>query len=523
VESHIASALFPLLDLNLYEAALACCGDTAATLADVAGDLRLKKHLCSHVLVVDREIPLSPFPSVPSLRVLRSLSRPVTSVVGLGTTPDEAAAATRRLEPAGALPCVPPLPPPRRKLRIGLMSAPRNASSSLDVAVATACAWSLPAEVVAAVGGRPYTSLPGQTHLDRLMRLIPATGLSKEEFEAECTSVLLEAQAEVVVLIGYTRILSKNFLHFWGDRMLEMGSIPGQTPSRSSSLDKVKLEEGEIGCVVVQEAGAKKITAKKKQNAPLPIVVRKTLLHHEATVESLPHQMQALEGQAFVAAIELYIQKWDALLARASRRSAAPAAATLSLPPAAHHRPAGLPSHLPPSFGGSIVPHPSLDASGGGYRISRDAWERDEPLVRFRTDPATRHEHVPVLLCNLVRSGAVLRKRRRVTSEDEDDAGPRKNEKRTEESRARRWCILCTRTVRDACTNKLGKSSRRPGGIPKRPSTACVKCKVSLCVKLPSKRRKGAKNGNLGEEEEEDKNTDTRTCFERWHEDVALP
>ena len=48
-----------------------------------------------------------------------------------------------------------------------------------------------------------------------MTRFVSAKGLGREEYDAECTIILVGAGAEYLILVGYIRILSGGFCGFW--------------------------------------------------------------------------------------------------------------------------------------------------------------------------------------------------------------------------------------------------------------------------------------------------------------------
>jgi len=127
---------------------------------------------------------------------------------------------------------------------------------------------------------------------------------SRKEFDAEMTAILKEHAVDLVLLIGFMRILSAKFCQEWQDRLLNVH--PSLLPKYAGGMDTNVHEDvlingdTETGCTihfVTDEVDAGPILIQKKCD-----VVQND------TIDSLKTKVQALEGRAFIEAIQL-IQK----------------------------------------------------------------------------------------------------------------------------------------------------------------------------------------------------------------------
>ena len=130
---------------------------------------------------------------------------------------------------------------------------------------------------------------------------IPHKGKARKEFDREMTTVLQNYGVELVLLIGFMRILSVEFCHEWRDRILNVH--PSLLPKYAGGMDTnvhaevIKNGDAETGCTihfVTEEVDAGPILSQKK-----------CTVTPEDTVESLKTKVQALEGEAFIEAIKL--------------------------------------------------------------------------------------------------------------------------------------------------------------------------------------------------------------------------
>ena len=130
---------------------------------------------------------------------------------------------------------------------------------------------------------------------------IPHKEKAREEFDREMTTVLQNYGVELVLLIGFMRILSVEFCQEWRDRILNVH--PSLLPKYAGGMDTnvhaevIKNDDAETGCTihfVTEEVDAGPILSQKK-----------CTVTPEDTVESLKTKVQALEGEAFIEAIKL--------------------------------------------------------------------------------------------------------------------------------------------------------------------------------------------------------------------------
>ena len=125
--------------------------------------------------------------------------------------------------------------------------------------------------------------------------------ISRKEFDAEMTAILKEHAVDLVLLIGFMRILSAKFCQEWQDRLLNVH--PSLLPKYAGGMDTnvhedvLKSGDSETGCTihfVTDEVDAGPILIQKKCN-----------VEPDETVDTLKTKVQKLEGTAFIEAIQL--------------------------------------------------------------------------------------------------------------------------------------------------------------------------------------------------------------------------
>jgi len=131
---------------------------------------------------------------------------------------------------------------------------------------------------------------------------ISGKGKKRAEFDAEATAALQDVGVQLVLCIGYMRILSPQFCKTWEDRCLNVH--PSLLPDFAGGMDldvhRAVLEAGKekSGCTVhwvTEEVDGGGIVV--QESCPV---------EPGETPESLKAKVQALEGQAFLKAIEMF-------------------------------------------------------------------------------------------------------------------------------------------------------------------------------------------------------------------------
>lgn len=124
----------------------------------------------------------------------------------------------------------------QKKLRIGVMGSTRGTAL---IPVMEACAsGSLHAEIVAVLSNRsaaPILEKGKSLGVTVVSKFISAKGLTREQYDAECTATFLGAGVEYVLLVGYMRILSKAFCDFWSGRCINVH--PSLLPLHAGGMD----------------------------------------------------------------------------------------------------------------------------------------------------------------------------------------------------------------------------------------------------------------------------------------------
>ena len=130
-------------------------------------------------------------------------------------------------------------------------------------------------------------------------------GKIRSAFDQEITSALLQHNAELVLLIGFMRILSAEFCRKWYGRILNVhpSLLPKYAGGVDTNIHKEVLQNGdeETGCTI-------HFVTEDVDAGPI-LIQKKCAVKSKDTVESLKTRVQELEGLAFIEAIKMIANK----------------------------------------------------------------------------------------------------------------------------------------------------------------------------------------------------------------------
>jgi len=131
-------------------------------------------------------------------------------------------------------------------------------------------------------------------------------GKSRQKFDQEVTNLLNKNEVDLVLLIGFMRILSDEFCHNWRDKILNVH--PSLLPKYAGGMDTNVHEEvlangdTETGCTI-------HFVTEEVDGGPI-LVQKSCKVGPNDNIDTLKKRVQALEGQAFIEAINLITNKW---------------------------------------------------------------------------------------------------------------------------------------------------------------------------------------------------------------------
>ncbi len=121
----------------------------------------------------------------------------------------------------------------------------------------------------------------------------------RESFDSELTSTLEKYNVELILLIGFMRILSSTFCKRWRHKIINVH--PSLLPKYSGGMDMniheqvIKNRDKESGCTI-------HFVTEELDRGPI-LIQKKCKVNTNETPETLKVKVQGLEGIAFIEAI----------------------------------------------------------------------------------------------------------------------------------------------------------------------------------------------------------------------------
>jgi len=136
---------------------------------------------------------------------------------------------------------------------------------------------------------------------------IPAQFIAgtREEFENQVTKIFEQQNIELIVLIGYMRILSPSFVHHWKEKVINVhpSLLPKYAGLMGSEIHKKVLENKDT------ETGMSIHVVDEGVDTGEILLQKKVEVTQEDTEESLKAKVQALEGQGFIEVINNFAKQ----------------------------------------------------------------------------------------------------------------------------------------------------------------------------------------------------------------------
>jgi phosphoribosylglycinamide formyltransferase-1 len=132
-------------------------------------------------------------------------------------------------------------------------------------------------------------------------KFVDAKAVTRAQYDEMLTHELLVHQVELVVLIGYMRILSPEFVKAWRHRIINVH--PSLLPAFAGGMD------GDVHAAVlaagVKETGCTVHYVTDEVDAGPILIQKKCAVLASDTPESLKLKVQQLEGEALIEAIKM--------------------------------------------------------------------------------------------------------------------------------------------------------------------------------------------------------------------------
>jgi len=185
-------------------------------------------------------------------------------------------------------------------IRLGVLGSTRG--TDLEAILSAINNKKLAAEVSVVISNRENAYILTRAKNHNVPSLfISHKNKSREEFDKNVTTILKQYNVELVLLIGFMRILSAEFCQAWRDRVLNVH--PSLLPKYAGGMDMnvheevLKNGDHETGCTI-------HFVTETVDGGPVLVQKRCTVETNE-TMATLKLKVQALEGGAFIEAIQL--------------------------------------------------------------------------------------------------------------------------------------------------------------------------------------------------------------------------
>lgn len=181
------------------------------------------------------------------------------------------------------------------KLKVAVLGSTRG--TSMQGILDAIRAGELNAEIVLVLSDKENAPILERARLHGVpARFLSPKGLTREEYDRKVSQALHAAGAQVVLMIGYMRIVSNEFVNEWRGRLLNVhpSLLPAFAGGMNRNVHEAVLAAGvkETGCTIHH-------VTEEVDGGPLVLQKRCTVLPGD-TVDSLKDRVQALEQEAFV-------------------------------------------------------------------------------------------------------------------------------------------------------------------------------------------------------------------------------
>jgi phosphoribosylglycinamide formyltransferase-1 len=184
-------------------------------------------------------------------------------------------------------------------LRVGVLGSTRG--TALQGVLDAIAAGGLDVEIVLVISDKANAAILERAAAHHVRwQHIDAKGLTREAFDDQVTAALYAAGAELVLMIGYMRIVSPSFVEHWRGRLLNVhpSLLPAFAGMMNRSVHAAVLAAGvkETGCTIHQ-------VTEEVDGGEIVLQKRCDVLTDD-TVETLQARVQALEQTAFVEVLQ---------------------------------------------------------------------------------------------------------------------------------------------------------------------------------------------------------------------------
>jgi phosphoribosylglycinamide formyltransferase-1 len=180
-------------------------------------------------------------------------------------------------------------------LRVGVLGSTRG--TALKGVLDAIAAGTLNVDLRVVISDKPTAPILDRAKLYKVPSVfLDPTGLTREQYDERVSAELRKAKVDLILLIGYMRILSSHFVAEWSGRLLNVhpSLLPAFAGLMNRKVHEAVLSAGvpETGCTIHQ-------VTEEVDGGPIVLQKRCPVLPGD-TVDSLKDRVQALEQSAFI-------------------------------------------------------------------------------------------------------------------------------------------------------------------------------------------------------------------------------
>lgn len=188
-------------------------------------------------------------------------------------------------------------------LKIGVLGSTRG--TDMQAIIDAIARMELNAKIVMVISNRSGAGILDKARNHGIPSIaIGAKGKSRESYDWEVTQQLQRAGVELVLMVGYMRIVSPYFVHVWRDRCLNVH--PSLLPEFAGGMDTdvhkdvLASKKEKTGCTI-------HFVTEEVDGGPIVVQLACDVEYPGDTPDSLKAKVQQLEGMAYIQAIQMFI------------------------------------------------------------------------------------------------------------------------------------------------------------------------------------------------------------------------
>tara|TARA_Y100000994_G_C15656083_1_gene427466 strand:- start:771 stop:1352 length:582 start_codon:yes stop_codon:yes gene_type:complete len=189
-------------------------------------------------------------------------------------------------------------------IKLGVLGSTKG--TDLQAIINAINSGDLKAQVSVVISDRSKSYILERARLNQIPSFfVSAKNKTRSQFDYQITKLLIKEKIELVLLIGFMRILSAEFCQRWHKKIINVH--PSLLPKYSGGMDTnvhsevLRNNDHETGCTI-------HFVTEEVDSGPI-LVQKKCSVNKKDTISSLKEKVQKLEGEAFIEAIKTLSNK----------------------------------------------------------------------------------------------------------------------------------------------------------------------------------------------------------------------